>query len=325
MKKITLITTGGTIGSTLKNGAVSVDTANGLLQVALGATKTSCELTMHAPINKNSESIGPSDWKHLLDCLIKANASDADGIVVTHGTDTMASTIAAVSAYSHLWRKKICFTGSFYPLGHPLSDAARNMTAAIELASGSAGPGVYLAFGSNEQDGEVQVIRGAEVKPMAFDEQVFRPVYGGAGPSVKSPELGISKVADIEKIKRTQSNVACISLYPGIGEAFPWNNSNSRDVMIVQMYHSGTGPSSEDALALINFIKRASPDITVLLGAYPKRLISDPYESTVKIKEAGGHIYADLQPHFLHAFSVLGLSAGLTMEEIIEKLSRWEL
>jgi len=56
------------------------------------------------------------DWKDLTYCLLRASKSNADGIVVLHGTDTIEYTISAVCAFNSSWNKKICFTGHSFLL-----------------------------------------------------------------------------------------------------------------------------------------------------------------------------------------------------------------
>jgi len=45
----------------------------------------------------------------------------------------------------------------------------------------------------------------------------------------------------------------------------------------------------------------------------------------LKLKEAGAHLYADLQVHFLYVFSILGLSLSMPSLEIVKKLKEYEI
>ena len=51
----------------------------------------------------------------------------ADGVVITHGTDTMAYSAAALSYMLSGQVKPVIFTGSQLPIAHPLSDAPANL------------------------------------------------------------------------------------------------------------------------------------------------------------------------------------------------------
>ena len=65
--------------------------------------------------------------------------------MITHGTDTMGYTAAALSFMLLGQRKPVILTGSQLPLGAPLSDAETNLSCAIEAAMQGV-PGTYVCF-----------------------------------------------------------------------------------------------------------------------------------------------------------------------------------
>ena len=69
-----------------------------------------------------------------------------DGVVITHGTDTMAYTAAALSFMLAGERKPVILTGSQLPMNHPLTDARLNLLRAFAAAQAGV-PGVYVCFG----------------------------------------------------------------------------------------------------------------------------------------------------------------------------------
>ena len=70
---------------------------------------------------------------------------DCDGVVITHGTDTMGYTAAALSYMLLGQMKPVIPTGSQLPLGAPLSDAEINLSCAIEAACQGVA-GTYVCF-----------------------------------------------------------------------------------------------------------------------------------------------------------------------------------
>lgn len=363
MKKITVITTGGTIGSILKSDSAGIDSSSQRVfeEIQQAGISLNYSIEIVSPLNKNSESFTPSDWVKVLRCISEANDSDADGIVVTHGTDTMAHTIAAALVYSNIWSKTVCFTGAFLPPEHSDSDTSLNLRAALAFAANpNSADGIFLAFRANQFNSEAKIIDGADIKPMMFDDLLFNsaydetvstftPVNGFANIAdiasaqsesqshpqskpqpKKNPCIGTTKFPDEDNINQAQSNIACLTLYPGIDQKLLEAVAKDRKVLILEMYHSGTGPAginvdNGEQSDLINFIQSQSKDITILMGAFPKKHIEPPYDSTKQIKQAGAHIYADLQTHLLYAFSLLCLSSGFSGEEIVRKLSDWEI
>jgi L-asparaginase len=87
-----------------------------------------------------------------------------DGVVITHGTDTMGYTAAALS-YMLLGQKKpVILTGSQLPLGAPLSDAEINLSCAIEAAQKDVA-GTYVCFNRKLIHG----VRAVKTRTMSFD------------------------------------------------------------------------------------------------------------------------------------------------------------
>lgn len=342
-KKIIVITTGGTIGSILQSDTISVDVTEQRIshEIAQAKKRLGYSVEVMSPMNKNSEAITPSDWIEVLNCLVEANEGDADGIVVTHGTDTMAYSVAAAISYNHLWKKKICFTGSYYSPDHPSSDTSLSLLSSLEFAaSNHPANGIYVVFRSNRYNSEARIMHGADVKPMIFDDLYFEAAYNNivstfspktglseeiSLTSFKSPTLGVDEITSKEGIIKAQSDIACISLYPGIDNNILNSVALGRKIIVISMYHSGTGPSGNEYSDLIEFIKSASPQTNILMATFPRKHIDVPYDSTKDIKKSGAYVYADLQPHFIYVFSLLALSAGLSPSEIISRLSSWEI
>jgi L-asparaginase len=86
---------------------------------------------LDAPLD--SSNMMPSDWI-MIARRILSNYADYDGFVVLHGTDTMSWTASALSFFLEGLSKPVILTGSQLPLAQSLTDALRNLIAAIMLA-----------------------------------------------------------------------------------------------------------------------------------------------------------------------------------------------
>lgn len=127
-----LIHTGGTIG--MIPSALGLTPMPGLVERAVGSRARVLALT---PL-LDSAAIGYRDWNRILD-LIEAE----DGpVIVTHGSDTMAYTGAALSQCLAGRAAPVVLCGSMDPLGMG-GDAEPNLDFAL---SAKPGPGVWLAF-----------------------------------------------------------------------------------------------------------------------------------------------------------------------------------
>ena len=107
-----------------------------LAELATVETKILCNL--------DSSDIGPEDWTVLAEEIAVARTTH-DGIVVIHGTDTMAYTAAALSFALDGLDRPVILTGSQRPLGEVRSDARRNLVDAVDLARRDL-PEVGIAF-----------------------------------------------------------------------------------------------------------------------------------------------------------------------------------
>jgi L-asparaginase len=102
---------------------------------ALGAEISSpIELTTRDVADVDSTELTPAHWTALVD-TVAAAYDDHDAFVVTHGTNTMASTCAALSFGLGNLAKPVIVTGSHAPLGIPGSDATINLGDALRVAT----------------------------------------------------------------------------------------------------------------------------------------------------------------------------------------------
>lgn len=142
-KRIALLATGGTIACrSTAEGLTPALSAQAL--VAEVRESQTMELVARDVFSLDSSNIQPEEWTKLA-VATDAAMKDCDGVVITHGTDTMGYTAAALS-YMLLGQKKpVILTGSQLPLGAPLSDAETNLSCALEAAAQGV-PGVYVCF-----------------------------------------------------------------------------------------------------------------------------------------------------------------------------------
>ena len=116
-----------------------------------------CTITCKEILNLDSSNLEPSHWQ-LIAKAIAAEYANYDGFVITHGTDTMAYTAAALSQMLHNCQKPVVLTGAQLPIQAEGSDAPANVYHAF-LAATSPLKGVALVFGD-------LVIHGAHAKKL---------------------------------------------------------------------------------------------------------------------------------------------------------------
>ena len=202
MKNILLIATGGTIAAReTEHGLRPALTAEDM-RAAIGVTDSTIEVI--DLLSLDSTNITPSHWqmiaRKVADCR-----TDYDGFIITHGTDTMAYTAAALYYMLEHIDRPVVLTGSQRPLGTVGSDAEGNLRLSYEAAcSGFAG--VCLAFGG-------RLIHGNAAKKIcSLADDAFRSIGRAeidlAAPSAPTVPFRLHDALD--------TRVAVLRLYPGM-------------------------------------------------------------------------------------------------------------
>ncbi len=142
-KHILLLTTGGTIAS-LPGGEGLEPQRSGVMQRELEQLRTYYDITVKDVMCLDSSNIRPEQWQRIARHIYELRAG-FDGIVVSHGTDTMAYSASAVTFMLPNIDLPVVFTGSQLPLADVLSDGPDNLRTAFAMAA-SGHPGVFLAF-----------------------------------------------------------------------------------------------------------------------------------------------------------------------------------
>ena len=142
-KRILLLTTGGTIAS-IPGGEGLEPQRSDVMERELEQLRTYYDISVRDVMCLDSSNIRPEEWQSLAQ-QIHAHRTDCDGIVISHGTDTMAYTASAVTFMLPNIDIPVVFTGSQLPLADVLSDGPDNLRTAFAMAA-SGHSGVFLAF-----------------------------------------------------------------------------------------------------------------------------------------------------------------------------------
>lgn len=210
MKKICLISTGGTIACVpTSNGLKPELTAFQLLEL-IGYHNKNIETV--DLFSMDSSNIQPEEWITIANALNDA-AQKYDGIVLTHGTDTMAYTASMLSFMLSGIKIPVVLTGAQYPAVYPDSDGRRNLENAI-IAANSLNGGVYICFGSS-------LILGCRaVKTRTTSLNAFESInYPYIGTISDGRMLSLSEPPTVEKYNfstHIDPRVALIKLTPGL-------------------------------------------------------------------------------------------------------------
>ena len=161
-KKILLLTTGGTIAS-LPGGEGLEPHRSDCMERELNQLRTYYDITVRDVMCLDSSNIRPEEWQLIARCVYEQRL-DFDGVVISHGTDTMAYTASAITFMLPGIDRPVVLTGSQLPLSDILSDGPDNLRTAFAMAA-SGKPGVFLAFDRKVMKG----CRAVKVRASGFN------------------------------------------------------------------------------------------------------------------------------------------------------------
>lgn len=215
-KKILLLTTGGTIAS-VPGGEGLEPHRSDVMERELEQLRTYYDITVRDVMCLDSSNIRPEEWQ-LIARRVFEDRAGFDGVVISHGTDTMAYTASAVTYMLPCIDLPVVFTGSQLPLADMLSDGPDNLRTAFAMAS-SGYPGVFLAFDRKVMLG----CRAVKVRASGFS--AFESVNARYAARVSNQGLVVD--ADVlpkprgeaRLLPQISKNVFLLKLTPGLNPA----------------------------------------------------------------------------------------------------------
>ncbi|MER8047547.1 asparaginase domain-containing protein, partial [Streptomyces sp. NPDC094032] len=163
-RRIVVISTGGTIASRWTGSGYAAD-ASGDDVVATAAVPDAVEVEVLDLFNVNSSRMTTERQLGLLRAVHETLADPGvDGVVVTHGTDTLEESAFFLDLH-HSDPRPVVFTGAQRPFGTGDGDGPGNLYDALQVAATVRGLGVLVVF-----DGLVHAARGTvKTKTLASD------------------------------------------------------------------------------------------------------------------------------------------------------------
>ena len=212
MKKILVVGTGGTIASK-KDGDIKLDSP---FKVLAYAHYSDIEFDCASPFCVLSENMNFDLWQRLIDYLMQVDFKKYAGVIILHGSDTLAYTGAVLG--NIFYDEKIILVASDKPVEDENSNASANFCNAVDFIIDGA-EGVFISF--NKLYRAVRTV-SANARDEFFAE-------GKQGDLLSNPSLH-------------RKNILVIKPYVGIN----YNNYNldGVDLVLHEMYHSATAPEN---------------------------------------------------------------------------------
>lgn len=163
---VLILGTGGTIASRIdyRTGAVHPAVSSADLHSLVPELSEIARVQPEIMFDVFSENMTPAHWSKLARRVGKAVREKFDGVVITHGTDTLGYTAAALSFALVGVPIPVILVGAQRSSDRPSSDGFLNLMAAVSVAGGAAFSGVYVAMHYEESDDKVAFHRGTRVR-----------------------------------------------------------------------------------------------------------------------------------------------------------------
>ncbi|MDV3104402.1 asparaginase [Thermococcus waiotapuensis] len=256
--KILILGTGGTIASAkTEDGYKAALSVEEVLDLAGIERHDGFEIESRDILNLDSTLLQPEDWETIGKAVFGA-FGEYDGIIITHGTDTLAYTSSALSFMIRNPPVPVVLTGSMLPITEQGSDAPGNIKTALTFAK-KGFPGVYVAFMGKIMLG-TRVSKVHSTGPNAFQSINYPDVA-----YVKGEELVIRHRPRLSRGEpgfdpKIDSDVAYLRLTPGLSPEVFLAVANKAHGIILEGYGAGGIPyRGRDLLSAVSEVAREKP------------------------------------------------------------------
>ncbi len=255
LPRVSIISTGGTIASRvdyITGGVHAAISSRDLLSIVP-------ELSDIAVVDADilysvfSENINPYHWSEIALRVEDKIRGGAEGVVITHGTDTMGYSAAALSFALQRLPVPVIFVGSQRSSDRPSSDAATNLVAAVTAAANAPFAEVALSMHETTSDTSIVFHRGTKVRKCHTSSRyAFQSV--NTVPIAKIVDGQLEMVASdyrhrgegtLEVLNSFESKVALVKFHPAFNPSiFAWLVEEGYSGLVLE--GSGLGHVSSD-------------------------------------------------------------------------------
>ncbi|MFA5860076.1 MAG: Glu-tRNA(Gln) amidotransferase subunit GatD [Candidatus Thermoplasmatota archaeon] len=326
--RVSILATGGTIASYVdyRTGAVTPVTTPEELAAAVPEILHTADLRTRIVFSMFSEDLQPEHWQRLAREVKVEFDSGARGVVVTHGTDTLQFTAAALSFFLHDLPGPVVIVGAQRSSDRPSSDASTNLHAAVAVAARTDLGEVVVVMHAGTSDGIDHIHRGTRVRKMhtsrrdAFQSINTRPLGtvevppGGGVPKVTLTEPHRPKAAGPVRVDDAlNERVAMIQSYPGL-----WPDHIESVVLDgVVLVGTGLGHVAARTFPALEKLHKEGKFVFMTSQCLNGRVNMNVYSTGRDLQRLGVIPCEDMLPEVAYVKAMWALAHGKTRDEVI--------
>ncbi len=328
-KKILIILTGGTICSTQNSsGERSSDTATAKYKIISCFRNSSspykdAEFDFLMPLNILSENMTTKTWTKLLEGIRAIENPDSySGIIILHGTDTLAYTSSMLSIMLTHLNIPVFLVSSQLPLDNEGTNGNDNFRAAAELILNGIKPNIYAVY--KNSDGHIYLHYGSQLQQCKNYSNDF---FSKDALKIENTDNAFAEGIDFETkndfintLTELSNEVLYIAPYVGIN--YNCYNLDSIRAVVHGTYHSDTvcversrrkGVTTN--FSIIEFARKCAEHNTSLFLAHcnPETYA---YESTGDALENGALPISGMTVEMAYVKTLIGVSMGLQGQQL---------
>ena len=286
--KIAVIFTGGTIGSRTNDKWITVDATTRYDLLKHYENDKDITFEAFSPYNILSENLSANELNMLQNEIKDRLTDNYDGIIVTHGSDTLQYSSTAVEMAFGKSETPILFVSANYPLDNEKSNGYPNFRCAVEFIRSKIASGVFVSYKNDDElvtnihiPSRILTHNELNANIYSIDRTPFAE-YNGIFKinNISYPEYSKTEIINYS----TESQILVAHSYPGQDYSLSLKNTKA---ILFKTYHSATLNTANEKF--IDFCKKAKEMNVPMFVSGPE---SDTnYEST--------KIYNDLNINIL--------------------------
>jgi glutamyl-tRNA(Gln) amidotransferase subunit D len=295
LPQLSIVSTGGTIASKIdyRTGAVTSQfEADDILRAIPGLAKIA-HFSAQVPATILSENMTPAIWKKLASTVCDEIKKGSEGVIVTHGTDTMAYSAAALSFMIET-PVPVVFVGSQRSADRPSSDNVMNGLCSAAAAVSDLG-GVSVVMHATTNDDYCAIHRGTRVRKMHTSRRdAFTSMGSDIIGTVDYPSLEVKLSDSAAKRKekgaepvlsdKLEEKVGILYFYPGMSPAVIESFSGYRGLVIMG---TGLGHTSSGCIPALKSLVRDGTRVVMTSQCLNGRVCDRVYDTGRDLLNAG--------------------------------------